>query len=90
MSPSGYVHSSPRTALIAGDLLVYVRLGMSGSKPQVMRLLLPLVAVWLALPPAALPCEYRSIDPRHTMCAFGARQCPGKNMLQRSYKLHLT
>lgn len=28
------------------------------------------------------PCEYRSVDPRHTMCAFRPGQCSGKALLR--------
>ncbi|XP_050732712.1 venom allergen 5-like [Eriocheir sinensis] len=55
---------------------------MTGSRPHLARLLLPLAAALLSLLPAASPCEYRAIDPRHTMCSFRPRQCPGKNMLR--------
>ncbi|CAL4059800.1 unnamed protein product, partial [Meganyctiphanes norvegica] len=43
---------------------------------------------WVALCMAVLvvntvmPCEYRSIDPRHTMCAFNPRQCSGKTLIK--------
>ncbi|KAK8735389.1 hypothetical protein OTU49_005363, partial [Cherax quadricarinatus] len=55
---------------------------MSGTRRAA--LLLPLLPLLLlvALLRLATCCQYSAIDPRHTMCAFPAAQCPGKNLLR--------
>ncbi|XP_042885406.1 uncharacterized protein LOC122261699 [Penaeus japonicus] len=44
--------------------------------------LLPLLLLVAMVRPAR-PCEYRSVDPRHTMCAFRPGQCSGKSLLRK-------
>ncbi|XP_066960890.1 venom allergen 5.01-like [Macrobrachium rosenbergii] len=45
-------------------------------------LLLSLLVLDVALLRLTSGCEYRSLDPRHTMCSFRPRQCSGKNLLK--------
>ncbi|XP_071540549.1 venom allergen 5-like isoform X2 [Panulirus ornatus] len=43
--------------------------------------LLPLLVLATLLRPAT-GCEYRAVDPRHTMCSFRPGQCSGKSLLK--------
>ncbi|XP_063585060.1 venom allergen 5-like [Penaeus indicus] len=48
---------------------------------RVMSSLLP-VLLLVGMARQTRPCEYRSVDPRHTMCAFRPGQCSGKSLLR--------
>ncbi|XP_037780969.1 venom allergen 5-like [Penaeus monodon] len=53
---------------------------MSAFRRVMPSLLCALLLVGLAR--QTRPCEYRRVDPRHTMCAFRPGQCSGKSLLR--------
>lgn len=42
------------------------------------------LAVLLLAVAATQGCHYKTVDPRHTMCSFRSKQCPGKMLISKS------
>ena len=51
---------------------------------------LKVALVSLLLASVVQACRYAMVDPRHTMCSFRAKQCPGKMLMREYIELILT